>query len=106
MWNPTELLFSQHFEASLSKRRSVCVQRGNINFLLPLLLPAEAILQRTSEKWKPVVHVNDDANSAWYEQIEYVLSAIQFLPCAMRVPDCVYAENEIKQAFHFRSVFP
>src|SRR6266404_8998372 len=104
MGNPAEVFATGNFKTSLLKRCGVFLERREVALALLLFLAAKLVLQGAAESRKAVIHIDHRTNSSWCEQTENVARAIELLPGAMAVADCVYSDNEVKEVLQFRKL--
>ena len=104
MGNPAEVFATGNFKTSLLKRCGVFLERRQVALVLLLFLAVKLVLQGAAESGKAVIHIDHRTNSSWCEQAENVARAIQLLPDAVAVADCVYPDDELKGVLQFRKL--
>jgi hypothetical protein len=59
--------------------------------------PTKLVLQGAPKSRETVIHVDHYTDSARRKQIENISHAIELLPSAMAVTDCIYANDKVKR---------
>src|ERR1700723_1834478 len=93
--DPTEVLSLENLEARGLERAGILVERRQV---IGLRVLGQAIANAAAKRWKPVIHVDDDADPAVGEQGFNGRRDLVFLHQSMTVSNRIDAQHEVERS--------